>query len=614
MRRLTFLLAAALAVGTAPVVARGTERPAAPTFQSRLDAWRATRADLARKLPLAEPAGGYDGPPAAQEVLFSLSYLVKAGDLDGDGGEDLVDVLVEVSYDDLTGFSEGVRLNAYRGRDGKVLWTKEVPPSCYAFPVFGPVGAEGKPGVLVVSYACRRADAPDPVPLYAGAGVTAVTLSAYDGAGTAVWERVLGGTRGIAEFTYAGASPVVEGVFDANPGGGADVLVANIGGAEAYSPVDYDYAGGGSTARLMVVDGANGVPREVPGAFASRQYDFWASPVGDLDGDGRADVVASYTDVQDNVVAHAVSSLTGAPLWTRTVGPADEIGSGIDVEVTAVGDATGDGDADVALTVLAYGPSSPVPGSPPAGGGAFTELVDGASGEARWRKPGELSGVAGNADRKAGVELVVGYGTYTSSAVGFAAAAYNASGSRVWSVSRRLNVRGATDRPSVGWSVIGDVHTDGVAELGYGIVVPAGKKTRRDEGAVNGRTGRIIRDPAPDMWLARTALDGRGVDLYTRRVSGNVLTVTAYAGDTGRKLWKAALPGRGTPSSTVGLRADGDRCGDLVVGMYAGAAESAVVLSGATGKPLWQLNRDGNGGATVTKPRARSVTRYRRTC
>jgi hypothetical protein len=437
---------------------------------------------------------------------------------------------------------------------------------------------------------------------------SSATVTALDGAGKVVWTHTLEGGFGYGPGTGAVEETYVTGLFDVVAGGGTEVLVETVGGGAGYDPIGV--AGTAATvAQLTVLDGTTGTPTPFGPPIPTTSFDVPVSTTPDLDGDKVPDVAAVAASGPTTEVL-ALSGARGTPVWAAHGLPDSELSY-----PQPVGDVTGDGVTDLAVAHFPFS-GSPVLASYL--GGRVT-LVDGKAGTVRWTRPGDLAYGVGNVDRRPGGEVLVAALLEEDAAFGVTAAAYDAAGKAVWSVRRAVSDSvlrdGGGGMISVGLTSAGDVQDDGAPDIGYGIsVTPMKGRGVHDDGTIDGRTGRVLRDPVDNLRVARAALDGHGADSYTRTTSGGLLTVAAYRGDTGGRLWRTALSGGGTPWSTFAARLDRDRCMELVLAMRAGAVTTDYVLSGATGLPLWALSRSGNGAATVVHPHVRRHTRYVRTC
>ncbi len=589
MRWTKVLLAAALLLGAAPATATGAPRLEKHATRA---AWLAERERLGTPLGLDEELVAA-AKRAAEADTEDYAVLVRAGDLDGDGTDDVVDVRDHVVFDDATGsITESIRLEARRGRDGAALWTVTPSQQGYVYPIFTATGPKGRPGVIVVAYSGAFADG-----VVAGAGQEDTTVTSYDGAGKQLWTQAfqgagLGSAQGFTEgFTD------VTGLFDAVAGGGTDLLLRTQADSFTADPT-YTAVAYAVGLRVSVIDGATGTQRDLGTPVLAAQGDAFPYAAGDLDGDKRDDVVV-VSQTNDVPTATALRSNDGMTLWTYAGTAAAHW------LVTPLTDVTGNGKDDVAVRAYSYDSDKET-----------VTLLDGTNGKARWTKDGWSVLVLGDADRKHGDEVAV-ISVAQGDAFGITASAYNGSGTRIWTSKRTVktsDLQGGAYAAS--WGFVGDTNSDGVSDVGYSVVVtPFGKNARRDEGTIDGRKGHARRDPVADLFGTSVALDGRGSDGYTRTVAHGVLTVTAWRGDRPAKLWTVAIPVKAdSPFSSFGTYADRDRCGDLAVSVSDGTTYTSVMLSGKTARPLWALVRSGNGAAKVTHPAVKSVKHFGRGC
>jgi predicted lipoprotein with Yx(FWY)xxD motif len=587
-------LAVALLVGASSYAsAYAAPRPAHDRAAS-IARWEAGRAKLAGKLPL---------DPALKAAAFTYedSRLFKAGDLDKDGGVDLVDARYHGSYDDATGLvTESMRLEAHRGRDGKPLWTAQLGSASYIFVIAAKVGATGAPGLVVLSYAGQDVDAQ-----VGFADTDTLTVTALDGAGKQVWTRSFPGGYGFAPAGYVAGTTYVTGFFNAVKGGGDDLLVETVAAAQEWDPTGVTDVSG-AVAQLTLVDGANGTPKPFGAPLANTASDVNVATTGDLNGDGLDDAAAVVTAGSTTSLL-ALSGGTGAPVWAARGLPAAEYSFPV-----AVPDSTGDGVADVVVARSPWGAGPVLAGYQ----GEQVSLVDGKAGTLRWTKPGGEVFPIGDVDRKPGAELAL-VAVVDGKDFGFTAAAYDAGGKALWSARRtvRPSSEASFGIMSVGFGPIGDVQDDGAVDLGYSVASVADKgPSVRDDGTVDGRTGRVIKDPVPDMYAAVASFDGHGTDSYTRTLDEGVLTVEARRGDTGARLWRTALAVRGHVMRAAAFTGDRDRCAELALATADGGTFVDYVLAGGSGAPLWALSRTGDGPATLTRAVVRSHAKYARTC
>lgn len=559
---------------------------------------------------VVESLGRLGLPSSADEAVRSrlapgddvqhLAYVMDAGDLDGDGLSEVLDVRERgVPQDQLDGwtvYTYTTTIAAYRGRDGKQLWSRSFAEGDFVFAVPARVGAAGKRGVIFLSYADLSA---------AVAGDGSVTLSAVDGRGTELWARqipgVWAGACAMVECAGADGWAVVEDELDAVKGPATDLLVGVVTMADPGAAwVEHEH--------FLLVSGADGAVTD-PGAFGV-QANGWvaAAAVPDVSRDGLADFAVLTGDYDaDTTTATAYSGTGGPALWTSSALPGAWTRA-----VVAVGDTNGDRTPDLAITDTYHEEKA--------------HLLDGKTGTRRWTKPGRAAAIGDvNRDRKADVALFR-YATQGRASV--RAEVYDNAGKLRWRASRALpagseagtpipppppppgetSTNAAATRIETFIGLGGDMNADGVPDVGYSIVVtPEGDKTRRDEGWVDGRTGRVRRDPAPDLVMLSGAVDGRGDDSVVTTLDRGRLTVTTYAGDTGRLLWRstvAVAAGYRSPYNRVAVRLTSRRCADLLVTVSSESNIQTIAFRGSTGLPLWAVVRDGgNASPKMSKPK-----------
>lgn len=342
--------------------------------------------------------------------------------------------------------------------------------------------------------------------------------------------------------------------------------------------------------QTVALDGRTGKERVI-GAPADGRYEARdLTLVGDLSGDGRDDVVAtppwSFMEKRTGTVS-ALRSTDGAALWQRPTPAAN---------ATAVGDVgrfTGDRRTDLVVVPFDIESRGPV---------TFT-FVDGANGRTLWSRRGTTGGVV--AGRRP-LAIIAGLGGSSRRAAA-TVSAYDVRNRAVFTRRFTAAVPKGSDAEFATLGALGDVDGDGTEDLvvGVGIVT----RTRsgntltiassvRRVGAVSGATGRALPKYDDRTYPLDASLDGRGDDVETDGRTG----ARIRDGRTGRTLLVVDV-GRPVTAIVIGtLRADRDRCLDVFVAanLDLGAAPVYGVVSGATGRVLWQATDGARTTARIT--------------
>lgn len=585
MRRLVVAVAVLTAAVPLPVAARPGPAPA----DARAEWVRQYRAH-ARGLPVAPLLDAAASPVPDPD----FSVFLPAGDLDGDGAGDVGDVRITHAYDEATGATDTtISVEARRGRDGHLLWSRTIGGNgLYPYVFFAPVGTAARPGMVAVT---RTADVSGPDEAYTVSGTT--TVAAFDGRGTPLWtyDSSHRATSTLGTWVYEDAEIV--GTGDLAAGRAVDLLVEGPLRVHASDPLGFERVTA-TRIQLRVLDGATGTVRALGQPIVAGDAQLWPTVVGDVDGDRLDDV--AYLDPE--AAEPSLRVLRSSDGGEHSAVPLPE---GEDHYVTRAPDLTGDGRADV-LVDTTYDDEYAKPRT--------TTLVDAARGRAGWTRFSAYHAFVGDVDGRPGTDLVEYYPIYVPGGLGVRLTAINAAGSALWTVTRTLRDTGPPDRSREWVLPAGDVNGDGVTDLRYSMATGPGTPPRREDGLVDGRTGRVRAGQPAGLFAAGAALDGRGEDAFTQSLNGDVLTLTAWRGDGSGRLWATSLRASGSHVMTFGARLDGDRCAELAV-TTRGTRATTYVLSGATGAPLWTLTRPADDGpGVVSRSRAISTRRFVRTC
>jgi hypothetical protein len=316
-------------------------------------------------------AGASDRPVHVGEYAHRA-----VGDLDGDGGEDIL--AYQTTSD---GHNEGPQtptLVVRRGTDGSVLWTKATPESFDSI-VAARVGPDGEPGLVMRQFE-RATVATGNVYV----DHQRMTFTAFDGAGRQLWRYVAPEATAVLPAAALGANSFMGSVFlDALPGPADDLaLTGRTRGVDTVTVVDgatgvagaivsdtESPAGTGTYAvadptgvgldTLARVGTRRGAPTVVALYDAASGKQRWRRSdlpsrgdrgvgviegVGDVSGDGHQDVAVVVGGADDEAAVALLDGATGATLWTRRADRA-----------YGVGDTDGDGRGEVGVAAATRG-------------------------------------------------------------------------------------------------------------------------------------------------------------------------------------------------------------------------------------------------------------------
>jgi len=259
--------------------------------------------DRSPRSPHFQPA------PGSPIAVGPMAGAVRVGDVNGDGRDDLVVTSGAVSGGEPDPGAGFVHVLAGDGRGG---FRALVPPL-----------AEGIGGL--------KADAGD----FDGDGRCDVVVGAHDKAAVALWlqdERGRFRPERRASFeTLGGTRPHTHSVVaaDVTGDGRLDVLTTNA---------DDD------SVSILLGDGAGGLAPAPGSPFPAGRHPYEGLCVADLDGDGRLDVVVP------NLHGRSVTALLGDGRGGFRFAPGSPIAAGDRPGFTALGDVDGDGLPDIVAT------------------------------------------------------------------------------------------------------------------------------------------------------------------------------------------------------------------------------------------------------------------------
>jgi hypothetical protein len=326
-----------------------------------------------------------------------------------------------------------------------------------------------------------------------------------------------------------------------------------------------------------------------------------AIAVGDVDGDGRDDVVATHSDFPPATRVVAYSGFTGRAVWTLGLAAA-----GVPPQLLRIGDATGDGVRDLLLYAAV--------GAAPAGIG--WNLVSGADGSLLGTvgptSASEFAAAIDDVDGD-GVEDVVfpKFSDPSGSAVTWVYSGVGAPFAPLYVMTVPSSI-GVTRGPA---RSVGDLDGDGVSDFILGKPLAVAPGVGNGQAHVHsGATGALIRSHAGPIYAAMPGgkfgfsvaglgdVNGDGVPDYA---VGNTWdhavalyhgAVRAYSGATGAQLWFSAGATFTTPNGFGDglLRLpdyDRDGASELLVHLFPNACPTCPfvaphglqILSGATG-------------------------------
>ncbi|HEX9891834.1 MAG TPA: hypothetical protein VGB28_07190 [Actinomycetota bacterium] len=501
------------------------------------------------------------------------------------------------------GGHDGV-VTARSGRDGSLLWQVVGAETSSVLPA--PVGPQGQAGALLVDGPRVRADGgssiegggPPDVSSWPAVAADSLTLSALSGSGSTVWSRTLdpGAGAGLGagfeqeagqrvQAAAVAGVPMYVGTLQATPSPALDVLVM------VADRIDASVAQV-TRVRALVVDGATGAVTSPAERITTTRTTLRVA--GDADGDGLDDIAFLRMPTQGGV--SVVSGADGNTVWEQDA----DLLPGFGYFAEPLQDVTGDGRAELVTGGIDHMWENDEGQSAVLDGATGEVLVSGPL--AAYTPAGDVDGDGAAEVLSQQVTQTPAPSLYADEVV---YRLYSLDGSTL--AERVYDGPTDDGMWLSLFPSAGDLdEDDGIADAAHEMVWDDDGQRRFTSVAVNGRTLEPQFEATAGIPL-EASLDGRGDDLALVRLAGpGTVEVTAQDGITGEALWttQVAADPRATSLLWPDLQAtdlDGDDVPDVILnarlswsepttGGSAGHSQTQVwALSGADGSLLWKV-------------------------
>ncbi|MGI8407838.1 MAG: hypothetical protein ACR2L3_04945 [Actinomycetota bacterium] len=542
-----------------------------------------------------------------------LVYGLPGPDLDGDRIRDVIEWDITLKLSAGMGPQEAVpgiklegetRIRIRRGSDGKFIWKKHYDD--FVIPVAARVGQKGERGLLAVGGL-----------LSFFTNEPYINLEALTGTkGKALWfkEYRSVASDGVTQAVVVDA-PISLSIFDGAPGRADDVVI----GISTLVSTLTDYTAATRSVLLRGTDGSDTLHPTV-----DLGIDWLPYPVGlsDQGLDGLDDYAVTNSIGIDKGGSQEPPSV-GGTIYVRKGTDGSELWTTSGLEFTDFASAyslpnvTGGRAKEVAIYTA----------RDPEHERMKTYLLEGGFGPVRWEKDG-FAAAPGGVNDEGVIDILLDevFANEETRKVRYEQVMVESSGKKIWDRTVRWTYEGAPCPLELCFSslflsayVMGDVDVDSVAEtLGFFSSNQNGLFNDQVSFLLDGKNGRTIFRRKALVQSARTAVDGRGVDLSMMNVYRGNFRLKILDGEHQRTLWKSSFVMRDKiPAKRVSLFADGfdignDRCGEQIFTLndFNGNATYYVVLDGASGRPIW-----GNwSGKPAEKPALRKVSDLNTAC